>query len=128
MSIRNWAGMDIRVGEVVWRGARDGNTSTYKIGVVESLNGQKRVARVNWLFEEGYTDWLVRGYILPERYKHLPNVRRVKGSSGSPTVDSLAIIDIDLNVLDKHCREWDDLRREAEQLRESGIPRLDSHQ
>lgn len=49
--MRNWAGQQIEPRAVVWRGARDGNTSSFKIGIVEKIDEGKGNARVRWLFE-----------------------------------------------------------------------------
>lgn len=58
MTLRNWFGQDIQVGDVVFRGARAGNNSDFKIGVVEKLvakdgHGTRRV-KVNWKYSQGY--------------------------------------------------------------------------
>ncbi|QXO13987.1 hypothetical protein SEA_ILLUMINE_62 [Mycobacterium phage Illumine] len=50
----NWAGQQIEPGAVVWRGARDGNTSSFKVGRVVSVDDDKETARVQWVAEQGY--------------------------------------------------------------------------
>ena len=49
-SITNWLGQELTVGSKVYRGARDGNTSSFKVGVVTKL----APFTVNWLFEPGW--------------------------------------------------------------------------
>ena len=49
-SITNWLGQELTVGSKVYRGARDGNTSSFKVGVVTKLEP----FTVNWLFEPGW--------------------------------------------------------------------------
>ncbi|QFG09445.1 hypothetical protein I5H08_gp042 [Mycobacterium phage Yuna] len=70
----SWAGQQIEPGAVVWRGARDGNTSTFKIGRVLACDGGK--ARVQWVAEQGWG-----------------GDARLLNSKGSPSIDSLALID-----------------------------------
>lgn len=71
-SLRNWTGQKFRVGDHVWRGARDGNTSTYKIGTIVRLMPDKGKVTVEWLSDE---------YGL-----------RLE-STGSPSIDSLTLFD-----------------------------------
>lgn len=49
--MKNWLGQDIEVGSWVYRGARDGNTSKYKIGKVTKVNDDTRKATVEWYAE-----------------------------------------------------------------------------
>lgn len=67
--IKNWAGQEIRVGDVVWRGARDGNMSSFRVGRVVAIHEDKRTAHVRYA---------------PARWgaKH-----------GTTTINSLAVID-----------------------------------
>lgn len=51
--MKNWIGQDINVGDVVYRGARDGNTSSFKIGRVEKVNETKRLITIWWIVEQG---------------------------------------------------------------------------
>ncbi|QQM15156.1 hypothetical protein SEA_TINALIN_68 [Gordonia phage TinaLin] len=48
--MRTWTGQFLMEGHVVGRGAREGNGSSFRVGVVERLNADKRTARVHWLF------------------------------------------------------------------------------
>lgn len=50
--MHNWLGQEINVGDYVYRGARDGNSSTFKIGRVVDERNDK--VRVHWLFEDGW--------------------------------------------------------------------------
>lgn len=94
--MNNWIGQNIDVGSVVWRGARQGNTSSFKVGQVERVNEQKGVARVRWLFEPGYS-WRYSRLDQADKDR-LPNVRRTE-SVGSPSIDTLVVIDLDLEEL-----------------------------
>lgn len=71
----NWAGQRIEPGAVVWRGARDGNTSSFKVGRVEAVNGGE--ARVRWIAYHGWGGARLLG----------------EKSVGRPSIDSLALID-----------------------------------
>lgn len=85
--MKNWAGQGIRPGIIVWRGARDGNLSSFKLGVVEKVDEGKRSARVWWLFEQSVS------WDGPEREviaKALPN-----NSRGTCTIDSLCVVDVE---------------------------------
>ena len=50
--MRNWLGQEFAEGQVVYRGARDGNTSTFKIGYVSHLNEDKNTVSAFWIFEQ----------------------------------------------------------------------------
>ncbi|QNJ57143.1 hypothetical protein L3Y21_gp126 [Gordonia phage Rabbitrun] len=47
--LQNWLGQYFSVGNRVCRGARDGNTSSFKVGIVEGVNAEKRNVRVHWV-------------------------------------------------------------------------------
>lgn len=94
--MRNWLGQEIEVGSVVYRGARDGNTSTYKVGTVIKVNEDKRTARVKWHMEPN-PRWRVdegQPEYTPIRYY---------GHEGTSSIDTMVLIDIDLS----HYPEWD---------------------
>lgn len=71
-TMRNWTGQKFSIGDHVWRGARDGNTSSYKIGTITKLMPDKGKATVKWL-ADGY-GWRLE-------------------STGSPSIDSLTLFD-----------------------------------
>lgn len=52
--MKTWAGQFLIEGSIVGRGARDGNTSSFKVGVVERFYPEGDKVRVHWLFERGY--------------------------------------------------------------------------
>jgi hypothetical protein len=85
----NWLGQDVKVGSVVFRGARQGNSSSHKIGVVESLNEETRKARVAWKYECG-GQWIRptqgKAYFLEAPYKLSDK------SKGSPDVGPLVVV------------------------------------
>ena len=49
----NWLGQMLEVGDAVYRGAREGNGSTYKVGFVSKLNEDTQKVTVTWLYEPG---------------------------------------------------------------------------
>ncbi|MFE5290136.1 hypothetical protein ACFRAQ_34655 [Nocardia sp. NPDC056611] len=49
--MKNWLGQEIAPGCIVGRGARDGNTSSFKVGRVVKLLPEKRLVRVAWFWE-----------------------------------------------------------------------------
>lgn len=55
--MKNWLGQDIEVDSYVYRGSRDGNTSSYKVGVVVDLNKDKEKIKVLWLIEPNWKNW-----------------------------------------------------------------------
>ncbi|MGY1896185.1 hypothetical protein [Nocardia gipuzkoensis] len=94
--MRNWLGQDIKVGAIVGRGARDGNTSSFKVGRVLALNEDKRTARIHWLHEPG----LIRRRDDEGRWVRLDQTERKavttwsgKPSIGSPDIDTLFVLD-----------------------------------
>lgn len=109
--MHNWAGQEIKVGSIVWRGARAGNTSDFKIGVVSDVSPHGDKVRVQWKFTEGFW-WRVKKHMPEHLWRPLPNVTRIK-SSGSPSIDSLAVIDIDLDELDAFSDAWEALDKQA---------------
>lgn len=112
--MRNWAGQEIKVGSVVWRGARDGNSSTFKIGVVEKLNSTTGRPTVKWMYTHGRY-WLVERHIPKRAWDFLPRVIRLS-SKGSPDPDSLAVIDMDLAYLEEACDDWEKLNEDARRI------------
>ncbi|WNN94684.1 hypothetical protein SEA_PHREDRICK_104 [Streptomyces phage Phredrick] len=85
----NWLGQDVKVGSVVFRGARQGNTSSHKIGVVESINEETRKARVAWKYECG-GQWIRpdqgKQYFLEVPYKLSDK------SKGNPDIGPLVVV------------------------------------
>ena len=104
--MRNWLGQDIQVGSIVYRGARAGNTSEYKVGVVESLDEDKGKARVHWRFDPYSYFWRTDPAGNRERIKSA--VGRMDGR-GSPDINSLVVLDVNLDVLESKvelAEEW----------------------
>lgn len=95
----NWLGQEIKKGTPVYRGARDGNSSSFKVGVVKAVYVKEEhggslhfTAKVEWAFEPGVR-WDINKY---ENY-----VRRI-ASVGYPSIDSIVVIDVDTYLrLDK---------------------------
>ncbi|QGH78302.1 hypothetical protein SEA_TRIBUTE_122 [Streptomyces phage Tribute] len=46
--MKNWLGHEIEVGAVVFRGGKQGTSSSFRVGVVDDINEEKRTARVEW--------------------------------------------------------------------------------
>jgi len=88
--MRNWLGQDITTGTLVYRGARRGDTSEYKIGRV--LDDSKM--RVHWLLSTG------RG-VTNRVNDNWEVVRDLKvsnmDSKGNPSLDSLVVLPQDVN-------------------------------
>lgn len=76
--VTNWTGQVIEVGSIVYRGARDGNSSSYKVGIVRKLEPSKP-PRVEWVAEPGYWG---------------DKIRELK-TMGSPSADSLIVVQLD---------------------------------
>lgn len=100
MRATNWLGQVIRVGTVVARGARDGNTSSFKVGRVVNLNLEKRIARVEWLREmQTYGHRGDRYAANKDEHGNLVGFPGGVGwnlagkSYGSPGIDTLFVID-----------------------------------
>lgn len=74
--MKNWLGQELEVGTVVYRGARDGNTSSFKIGVIRKMSLDK-APRVEWIAES----WVKWTGDLRE-----PCPRELTNAFGSPSV------------------------------------------
>src|SRR6478735_6675436 len=94
--LSNWLGQTLEVGDWVYRGARDGNSSSFKIGVITKIDEGRNKVRVNWLYEP-LTLWDVD--------KNMVDAVRKMNSAGSPDVDSLVRITPDINFLDEQCEK-----------------------
>lgn len=102
----NWLGQDIVPGSVVYRGARAGNSSDFKVGVVESVNDGKGTARVAWKYEPG---WYLYRQDSQGNQERLTAPVREMDSKGSPSINSLVVIDVDITILQaqvKLARDW----------------------
>lgn len=94
--LRNWLGDPIEAGDIVYRGARDGNSSSFKIGVVQSVNEQKGTVRVRYLLEDGmhfFLDTSNPGYNGKPSYERLPYKYRYVDSVGTLSPESLVRLD-----------------------------------
>jgi hypothetical protein len=80
--MRNWIGQDIQPGDTVYRGARDRNLSSFRLGTVVSLNEAQESVRVHWKFSE---------------YRHRPY--RENYTSTVP-VESVVQVVVDLDALE----------------------------
>lgn len=113
----NWLGQEILPGTVVYRGAREGNSSSYKVGVVESV--KLGTARVAWKFCPGQR---FRPSAVPgARHDTLrPTVARME-SKGSPGIDSLVVLD------DYHLVRLEQIATLADQWRDGELATEDYH-
>lgn len=102
-------GQELKVGSVVYRGARQGNSSEYKVGVVESLKPGKP-PRVKWQFESS-TKWIrVDGEQIS-----VPSIYKMsRPSSGSPSIDSLVVVDFDMDELERRAEFFKSIGRDTE--------------
>lgn len=90
--MKNWAGQEVSAGTVVGRGARDGNTSSFKVGLVlETLDDGRAV--VQWATERRGNG---RGQV---RFDGKPSIGRT---------DLHALFQLDIETLDAELQE--DLR------------------
>ena len=93
--MKNWLGQDIVAGTLVYRGARQGDSSSFRVGrVVDERNNNK--VRVTWLLEPSNYD-----------YPHLPeHLKGYKFSAyegygkGDSTVDVDTVVKMELEDLD----------------------------
>lgn len=46
----NWIGQDIDVDTVVYRGGRQGDSSSFRLGIVRSIDENKKTVRVEWKY------------------------------------------------------------------------------
>lgn len=52
----NWLGQDIQEGDIVYKGNRVGNSSSYRAGIVLKVDEEREQVRVEWLAEPA-NDW-----------------------------------------------------------------------
>lgn len=94
--MRNWLGQELGVGDVVYRGARDGNSSTFKVGTIIYIKDEK-APRVKWRYEDGGVWFNIAPddpeSLRPRKHFNVSSPRVIKDSQGSPTRDSLVRID-----------------------------------
>lgn len=87
----NWLGQEIKLGSLVYRGAREGNTSSYKVGVVEKITrrtepkfGSEYFLRVNWRFAPGL--WFYSSGVKSE------NVVYRQNTYGNPDLNTCVLV------------------------------------
>lgn len=118
--MKNWLAQEIEVGSKVYRGARDGNSSSFKVGIVSKLNEEKRTARVEWHWGPAMF-WLRPDPKDSNTWWRLEFPSKIE-SVGSPSVDSLALLDYDEEALEaaahkaKYARLHNLTQREYEDL------------
>ena len=106
--MRNCWGQKIEIGSVVYRGARQGNSSEFKLGTVESIKNRK--PRVKWMFESG-TRWIR----IDGEMATIPYVYKMRRESfGNPSVEGLVVVDMNLEELERQSQFFSTLDRESE--------------
>lgn len=91
--MKNWLGQDIREGDVVYRGARQGDTSSFRIGIVDLVREDKGTARIEWKWVGSTTGVYnrikyTRFYDDPDSYT-VPGPHAYSGGKGTSSVDTL---------------------------------------
>lgn len=120
-SVTNWAGQEITPGLTVWRGARQGDSSTFRVGTVLDVNEVKRTVRVHWLFEQSNRSWIAKD-IPVSKWQHLLGVRAMDVKS-TCTVDSVTIAVVDLERLKRDDEEWNGISAYVREQRQKNLTR-----
>ncbi len=98
--MKNWMGQVIQVGDVVYRGARQGNSSNYKVCIVRKTLPDKKKATIEWFFEPGNI-WIKDSntylYNVPRR----PGFWSPEGATSSGTSDVNGLVVIDRGIFDE---------------------------
>lgn len=100
----NWLGQDIQPGDIVYRGARQGDGSSFRVGEVKKINEESRKVTVKWTWEGSTLSVCHAPSTADYREKYESTYTLPGGtenefpSAGSPTIDS--VIKIDPSVLD----------------------------
>lgn len=92
--MRNWLGQELAAGKLVYRGARDGDSSSFRVGQIMQVNNETRKVRVKWLHDQG-VDWKNRG-----QKHHIETPIAVKPRTKESTVDGETLVLIDPGVQD----------------------------
>lgn len=95
--MKNSWGQTLKVGDVVYRGARQGNSSEYKVGVVESLK-QGKPPRIRWKYEAS-----VQWVRIDGEQVRIPSLWKMD-SGGSPSLESLIVVDLDIEELERQAQ------------------------
>lgn len=104
--MKNSWGQTLKVGDVVYRGARQGNSSEYKVGVVESLKPGKP-PRIRWKYEASIQWIRIDGEQL-----RLPSLWKMD-SAGSPSIESLVVVDLDIEELERQAQFYKSIDRDV---------------
>lgn len=110
--MKNWVGQEIMPGDLVYRGARKGDSSEFKIGKVKSIDYSMRTAKVNWLWKPAVI------HNKADR-SHEWGVVKID-STGTSTIDSMVLmsdnIEDGLNYSVEVCQSFIDGKINSEQL------------
>lgn len=116
-------GQPITVGDYVFRGARDGNSSSFKFGVVEKTTSNS--IGVNWLYRPGgfWCDHPTRGRIsfsgLPNKISSFGTVKDASSLCVLPPAEAQAILD--------YCTFWTDTATLARQGDTFALDKIERH-
>lgn len=101
--MRNFLGQQFQVGDAVWRGAREGNSSSFKAGHVAKV-GRDSIT-VSWLWTRGHV-WLTNPASGMRIGVDIPWALRSTGTVKD--VNSLVLVDDDFS----YCEFWHGRYRE----------------
>lgn len=134
--MKNWLGHEIAPGVVVYRGARQGNSSSFKVGVVETVNETKGTARVAWKYTDSALHELVdRGQTWGNGSPKMDHVFVAyvpyrMDSKGSPGIDSLVVLpDYDLFRLEEIMKlreEWNERLKTNPMTKQEFLDRMEA--
>ena len=105
--MKNWLGQEIEEGDLVYYGARSGNTSTYRLGKVVSFPERKPISRwyeselgpqnvrVEWIAEPGIK-WEKDEFGKTHR---IDGIRKPSVGVSTLALDGVVKIDVDLDSI-----------------------------
>jgi hypothetical protein len=99
--MKNCWNQEILPGDLVYRGARQGNSSEYKIGIIEHMKPGKN-PRVKYIFEQSGTWIKIAGLSY-----WIPYPKKLESSFGSPASDSLIKVELDLEEIERQASFFD---------------------
>jgi hypothetical protein len=107
--VRNFLGQQFQVGDAVWRGAREGNRSSFKAGHVAKV-GRDSIT-VSWLWTDG-----TLGIVNPADGKWMSvNIPwPVKSTGTIKDANSLVLIDDDFSYCEFWYGKWKELRADED--------------
>lgn len=120
--LKNWLSQPLQVGTPVYRGARDGNSSSFKVGRIVKVDDVKNTVRVHWLYEQGGLYWYHNEVLPIEDFGGFEPVRRLD-SQGSPDINSLCVISEEtMSDLEWNATRTEQYKEEVDRLRSVSPP------